>query len=171
MSDREAFRANRDAAKAKLHETRLKNATYTAAEVKVLTETATKVAYELGRKDAGEEIAAAADEIAESHADAARKHRAVGGGEYEAIARIHRAQASGAWEVAREVRGIASLRPGAASDATSGVGGHQEVSEAARSPQAAVEPVDDLVGALRKAVDAARERRIAERDITKGDTP
>jgi hypothetical protein len=31
---------------------------YTAAEVKVLTETASKVAYTLGRKDAGEEIAA-----------------------------------------------------------------------------------------------------------------
>lgn len=33
--------------------------TFTAAEVKVLTETVSKVAYALGRKDAGEEIATA----------------------------------------------------------------------------------------------------------------
>jgi len=38
------------------HEKRLENATYTAAEVKVLTETASKVAYALGRKDAVAEI-------------------------------------------------------------------------------------------------------------------
>ena len=39
---------------AKRHEQRLENATYTAAEVKVLTETATKLGYELGRKKACE---------------------------------------------------------------------------------------------------------------------
>lgn len=63
MSDRDAFRAEqqerRRAGKAKQHEKRLENATYTAAEVKVLTETASKFAYELGRKEAGEEIAEA----------------------------------------------------------------------------------------------------------------
>ena len=52
MSDRDAFRASRDAAKAKLHEKRLEAATYTAAEVKVLTETASKVALEIGRREA-----------------------------------------------------------------------------------------------------------------------
>jgi len=55
MSDRDAFRASRDVAKAKLHEKRLEAATYTAAEVKVLTEAALR----LGRKEAAEEIAAA----------------------------------------------------------------------------------------------------------------
>jgi hypothetical protein len=39
------------------HEQRLENATYTAAEVKVLTADACKFAYALGRKEAGEEIA------------------------------------------------------------------------------------------------------------------
>jgi len=45
------------------HEKRLENATYTASEVKVLTETAGKVAYALGRKDAGEEIAEALEGV------------------------------------------------------------------------------------------------------------
>lgn len=57
MSDRDAFRAEqqerRRVGKAKQHEKRLENATYTAAEVKVLTEAALR----LGRKEAGEEIA------------------------------------------------------------------------------------------------------------------
>ena len=51
MSDRDAFREAREAGLAARHEKRLEAATYTAAEVKVLTETATKVAYTLGRKD------------------------------------------------------------------------------------------------------------------------
>ena len=55
---REDHESRRQFGKAKQHEKRLENATYTAAEVKALTETASKVAYELGRKDAGEEIAA-----------------------------------------------------------------------------------------------------------------
>lgn len=42
-------------------ERRLENATYTAAEVKVLTEAASKFAYALGRKKAGEEIEAACE--------------------------------------------------------------------------------------------------------------
>lgn len=46
---------------------RLENATYTAAEVKVLTETASKVAYALGRKDAGEEIALALEAESRRH--------------------------------------------------------------------------------------------------------
>lgn len=41
------------------HEQRLENATYTAAEVKVLTEAALR----LGRKEAGEEIAAACEAL------------------------------------------------------------------------------------------------------------
>jgi hypothetical protein len=56
VSDRDAFRANRDAAKAKLHEKRLEAATYTAAEVKVLTETATRLGREIGRKEALDEV-------------------------------------------------------------------------------------------------------------------
>jgi hypothetical protein len=55
VSDRDAFRAEqqtrRQFGKAKQHEKRLENATYTAAEVKVLTETASKVALELGRRE------------------------------------------------------------------------------------------------------------------------
>jgi len=56
VSDRDAFREAREHGLQKRHEQRLEHATYTAAEVKVLTETASKVAYELGRKDAGEVI-------------------------------------------------------------------------------------------------------------------
>lgn len=52
--DREPFREARAAWKAKHHEQRLENATYTAAEVKVLTEAALR----LGRKEALEEAAA-----------------------------------------------------------------------------------------------------------------
>lgn len=62
MSDRDAFREARDAGLAARQAKRLEAATYTAAEVKVLTETATRVASELalklGRAEAAEEIAA-----------------------------------------------------------------------------------------------------------------
>ena len=51
--DREPFREARAAGLQKRHEQRLENATYTAAEVKVLTEAALR----LGRREAGEEIA------------------------------------------------------------------------------------------------------------------
>jgi hypothetical protein len=56
VDPRAAFRAEQQTrrlfGKAKQHEKRLENATYTAAEVKVLTETATRVALELGRREA-----------------------------------------------------------------------------------------------------------------------
>lgn len=55
--DRAEMQAARSAGLQKRHEQRLENATYTAAEVKVLTETASKVSYALGRKDALTEIA------------------------------------------------------------------------------------------------------------------
>jgi hypothetical protein len=122
MSDRDAFRANRNAAKAKLHEKRLENATYTAAEVKVLTETASKVAYELGRKDAGEAL------------DVLRQFVAVvDGPQNESYA----VRCAVMWHA---VRDIASQPPQAASDAISGVPRHSEVSEAPKAPQ---EPCDD----------------------------
>lgn len=60
---REAQQQARDHGLKARQEARLENATYTAAEVKVLTETASKVAYALGRKDAGEEIALALEAI------------------------------------------------------------------------------------------------------------
>lgn len=46
MSDRDAFRANRDAGLKARHEQRLENATYTAAEVKVLTARARQDAFD-----------------------------------------------------------------------------------------------------------------------------
>lgn len=57
--DREPFREARAAGLKARQERRLENATYTAAEVKVLIADACKFAYALGRKEAGEEIAAA----------------------------------------------------------------------------------------------------------------
>lgn len=51
--DREVFKVRRDAGLKARHEQRLENATYTAAEVKVLTEAALR----LGRREAGDEIA------------------------------------------------------------------------------------------------------------------
>ena len=53
--DRESFRVARVKGKAKTHEKRLESATYTAAEVKVLTEAALR----LGRKEALDEAAEA----------------------------------------------------------------------------------------------------------------
>ncbi len=87
------------------------NATYTASEVKVLTETASKVAYALGRKDAAEEIAVAI-------ADHRREFKTGSAIDTELF-------------VAQEIAlGTGSQVAGATSDATSGVPGHQEVSEA-----------------------------------------
>ena len=92
------------------------NATYTASEVKVLTETVSKVAYALGRKDAAEEIAVAI-------ADHRREFKTGSAIDTELF-------------VAQEIAlGTGSQVAGATSDATSGVPGQQEVSEAVRSPQ------------------------------------
>jgi hypothetical protein len=88
----------------------------TAAEVKVLTETATKVAYELGRKDALTEIA---DEMAVEQ-------------EYLSYVTFQTDRDTALLLMAAKTPSQAA---GAVSDASSGVGGHQEVSEAARSPQ------------------------------------
>lgn len=52
--DREVFKVRREAGLKARHEKRLESATYTAAEVKVLTEAALR----LGRKEAGEQISA-----------------------------------------------------------------------------------------------------------------
>ena len=111
--------------------------TYTAAEVKVLTEAALR----LGRKEAAEEIAEAMDAYP-------------GGGMISTSV------------VAMLARNLVSLPAQAASDATSVPSegpGTSEPSKAAKTPEPA-NPTVDLVGALRKAVDAARERRLAERE-------
>jgi len=111
--DRAEMQERRQYGLAKRHEQRLENATYTAAEVKVLTEAALR----LGRKEAGEEIAE----------------------RIEALAGTPTMRGTMAGEMllscAKTARDLTSLASGATSDASSGVGGHQEVSEAARSPQ------------------------------------
>ena len=115
MSDRDAFRANRDAAKAKLHEKRLEAATYTAAEVKVLTEAALR----LGRKEAGEEIS--------------QHLLATAANDDDQMGRIALRFAA---RSAREIGARTLSQPeNAASDATSGVPRHSEVSEAPKAPQ------------------------------------
>lgn len=91
----------------------------TASEVKVLTETATRVAYALGRKDAGEEVAQHIETFFEDpHTEAEQ---------CEDCSLLH--------QLARIARKVSSQPAGATSDATSGVPGHPEVSEAVRSPQ------------------------------------
>jgi hypothetical protein len=136
VSDRDAFREARDAGLAARQAKRLEAATYTAAEVKVLTETASKVAYALGRKDAGEETAAAFEPALYNSPDG------------DAFEHTHpkwegEPECPACWvQTIRQVLArVASQAPGATSDATSGVPGQREVSEAVRSPQ---EPCDDL---------------------------
>jgi len=108
------------------------NELLTASEVKVLTETASKVAYALGRKDAGEEIA----EGIEAVRDAVKLFPIEN---LDDLLTMH-----DAWTNAAQIaRDLTSQPPEAASDATSGVPGHPEVSEAVRSPQ---EPCEDLEG-------------------------
>jgi len=118
-----------------------------AAEVKVLTETASKVGYALGRKDAGEEIAEGIEAVRDSVGlfpianpdDLLTSHQA--------------------WTNAAQIaRDVTSQPSEGASDERSGVGGHQEVSETARSPQ---EPCGCLLGPLHTEAD--------HRDLTKGD--
>jgi hypothetical protein len=108
------------------------NATYTASEVKVLTETASRVAYALGRKDAGEEIAAALERCED---DARRAEQTEGIAGNRGTARTWFDLAAGYMRSAELAQEIASRSLSAASDATSGVPGHPEVSEAVRSPQ------------------------------------
>ena len=64
MSDRKEFQTARSAGKAIHQAQRLENATYTAVEVKALTKPAADLAYALGRKEAAEEIAQWADDLA-----------------------------------------------------------------------------------------------------------
>jgi len=92
--------------------------TYTAAEVKVLTETASKVAYGLGRKDALTEIA---DEMGAEQDD-------------PRIGFVTLQTDWGTWRLLLAAK-TSSQASGGTSDATSGVPRHSEVSEAARSPQ------------------------------------
>jgi len=130
-------------------------ATYTAAEVKVLTEAALR----LGRKEALDEVA----ESAKSRLAEAQEAIPGPDGEYS-IAMVARATAFR--EIGAFVQDLASLPSSAASDATSVPSegpGTSEPSKAAKTPEPA-NPTVDLVGALRKAVDAARERRLAERE-------
>jgi hypothetical protein len=98
-----------------------KEPTLTAAEVKVLTETAGEAGRRIGRKEASDEIAAAILRSLSLIIDA----------NYPEVL-IPRETAVG---LAREVGTRPSQATGATSDATSGVPGHQEVSEAVRSPQ------------------------------------
>lgn len=60
--DRESFREARDAGLKVRQERRLENATYTAAEVKVLTAQAGEFGYRLGRAEMAEEITAAIEQ-------------------------------------------------------------------------------------------------------------
>ena len=113
MSDRDAFRASRDAAKAKLHEKRLEAATYTAAEVKVLTEAALR----LGRKEAGEEIAAALERCED---DARRAEQTEGIAGNRGTAKTWFDLAAGYMRSAELARDIASQPSGAVSDERSG---------------------------------------------------
>jgi hypothetical protein len=114
------------------------HATLTASEVKVLTEAALR----LGRKEAGEEIAAAiAAEYVPVHN--------VGGAEPIPSDPTE-------WDEALHVavqiaRNISSQPSGAVSDASSGAPEHQEVSEAVRSPQ---EPREDFVQPNRRITQA-----------------
>jgi len=105
VSDRDAFRAEqqsrRQFGKAKQHEKRLENATYTAAEVKVLTETAAEAGRRIGRKEAAESVAAAIAAEIEETDDLPNMY----------VTGMHRAR----WIAVN----IASLASGAASDATS----------------------------------------------------
>jgi hypothetical protein len=104
---------------------------YTASEVKVLTETATKLGRELGRREVWEQVA---DEISLGEDWQVEDPRIsyvdvqIDKDAYLFLAEI------------RASRSIPSRDPGATSDATSGVPGHPEVSEAVRSPQ---EPCED----------------------------
>jgi phage shock protein A len=118
VSDRDAFRAEqqtrRQFGKAKQHEKRLENATYTAAEVRVLTEAALR----LGRKEAFDEVFA---EIDEDTPDCACEDCEVARREF-----------------ARRIRSLASLPQNAASDATSVPSegpGTSEPSKAAKTPR------------------------------------
>ena len=125
MSDRDTFRAEqqerRDHGLKARHEKRLENATYTAAEVKVLTEAALR----LGRKEAAEELAETfgrrirfADRIPEGERSGVREGMYI------------------TWIAAQRLaQDMASLGLTAASDATSRVPRHPEVSEAPKAPQ------------------------------------
>jgi hypothetical protein len=110
--------------------------TLTASEVKVLTETA--------RQETADRIAAEADRIADRYQATANEHRALSiehrtSAQYSErhfkTALAFKNKADGAWAVAQIARDLSSQAAGATSDATSGVPGHQEVSEAVRSPQ------------------------------------
>lgn len=121
MSDRDAFRAEqqerRQFGKAKQHEKRLENATYTAAEVKVLTETATRLGRELGKAEAWEQIA---DEISLGEDWQVEDPR---------ISYVDVQIDKEGYLRLEEIRAARSQPSGAASDATSGVPRHSEVSE------------------------------------------
>jgi hypothetical protein len=129
VSDRDAFRAEqqtrRQFGKAKQHEKRLENATYTAAEVKVLTEAALR----LGRQEAAEEIAAAID----LKRDQRSYHETVG--EWSEVS--HGGVLLGLKEAAQIARSLPPLPQNAASDATSVPSegpGTSEPSKAVKTP-------------------------------------
>jgi hypothetical protein len=116
VSDRDAFREARAIGKAKHHEQRLEHATYTAAEVKVLTEAALR----LGRKEAGEEIAAAI----EHRRDEPDGIRVACGDATRTLMTL----------LAELARNLSSQPYVAASDAIPGLPRHSEVSEAPKAP-------------------------------------
>lgn len=120
---REAQQQARTAGLAKRHEQRLENATYTAAEVKVLTEAALR----LGRKEAAEEIATAI----EKRRDAAAKSR----GGWEQYARSSYGYMTDAAEVARSIGSLPSRdAPEPRTDPSMGMDLPPEP-QAVRSPQ------------------------------------
>lgn len=124
-----------------------------AAKLREICETATRLGYELGRKEAGEEIATALERPTPQSPD--RKY-----------VRIDHAAAV--------ARSLTSQPSGAASEPLAASTGHSDLPEDARPPQEPSHPlpdrapVVDLVGRLRDAVDAARERRLNPSDLTKG---
>jgi len=110
---REDQESRRQFGKAKQHEKRLENATYTAAEVKVLTEAALR----LGRKEAGDQIAESLEALADAIGDGEQREFLV--------------------DLADTVREMASRPFQAASDATSVPSegpGTSEPSKAAKTP-------------------------------------
>lgn len=110
--------------------------TYTAAEVKVLTEKVCKVAAEAGRRIGREEAAAFLDDSAamwatpDDYPEEWDAHHLI----------VRNASRVALLNAAKAVRSIPSQAADGAPDATSGVGGHQEVSE---GPQVLHKPLPD----------------------------
>lgn len=156
-----------------------------AAEQKRLIETATRLGYELGRKETLTEAAEMLDAAADANLKRAQDWKPTSSTTFKtqdgAIG-----LATGYQRAAERVRDMASQPSGAVSEPLVASTGHSDPPEDAKPPQEPCEdptcpvalmhshplpdkaPVVDLVGRLRDAVDAARERRLNPPDLTKG---